>query len=86
MNAPTSAQSRRAVTAAVIGNMLEWYDFAVYAYVAAIIAKKFFPTQDEVTALRFGSPTVHSFYLIAAAVVSTAVIWTLKETAFDELA
>ena len=35
---------------------------------------------------RFGSPTVHSFYLIAAAVVSTAVIWTLKETAFDELA
>jgi MHS family proline/betaine transporter-like MFS transporter len=34
----------------------------------------------------FGSPTVHSFYLIAAAVVSTAVIWTLKETAFDELA
>ncbi len=37
MNAPTSAQSRRAVITAVIGNMLEWYDFAVYAYVAAII-------------------------------------------------
>jgi len=54
MNAPTSAQSRRAVTAAVIGNVLEWYDFAVYAYVATV--------------------------------VSTAVIWTLKETAFDELA
>jgi MHS family proline/betaine transporter-like MFS transporter len=35
---------------------------------------------------RFGSPTVHTYYLIAAAVVSTAVIWTLKETAFDELA
>jgi MHS family proline/betaine transporter-like MFS transporter len=34
---------------------------------------------------RFGSPTVHSYYLIAAAIVSTAVIWTLKETAFDEL-
>jgi MHS family proline/betaine transporter-like MFS transporter len=51
MNAPTSAQSRKAVTAAVIGNVLEWYDFAVYAYVAGIIARKFFPTQDEVTAL-----------------------------------
>jgi len=51
MNAPASAQSRRAITAAVIGNVLEWYDFAVYAYVAAIIARKFFPTQDEVTAL-----------------------------------
>ena len=31
--------------------MLEWYDFAVYAYVAGIIAKKFFPGQDEVAAL-----------------------------------
>ena len=34
----------------------------------------------------FGSPTVHIYYLIAAAVVSTAVIWGLEETAFDELA
>jgi MFS transporter, MHS family, proline/betaine transporter len=51
MNAPTSARSRKAVTAAVIGNVLEWYDFAVYAYVAGIIARKFFPSQDEVTAL-----------------------------------
>jgi MHS family proline/betaine transporter-like MFS transporter len=47
----TSAQSRKAVSAAVIGNVLEWYDFGVYAYVAAIIARKFFPGQDEVTAL-----------------------------------
>ena len=44
-------QSRRAVTAAVIGNMLEWYDFAVYAYVAVYIAKNFFPHGDPVTAL-----------------------------------
>ncbi|MCZ0733102.1 MFS transporter [Phreatobacter sp. AB_2022a] len=44
-------KSRKAVTAAVVGNVLEWYDFAVYAYVAAIIARKFFPAQDEVTAL-----------------------------------
>jgi MHS family proline/betaine transporter-like MFS transporter len=51
IGAPTSAQSRQAVTAAVIGNVLEWYDFGVYAYVATIIARKFFPGQDEVTAL-----------------------------------
>ena len=44
-------QSRRAVTAAVIGNVLEWYDFAVYAYVAVYIAKNFFPQGDPVTAL-----------------------------------
>jgi MHS family proline/betaine transporter-like MFS transporter len=46
-----SPQSRRAVTAAVIGNILEWYDFAVYGYVAAIIGKNFFPGKDEVTEL-----------------------------------
>ncbi len=48
---PTSAQSRKAVTAAVIGNVLEWYDFAVYGYVAAIIGRNFFPGQDDVTQL-----------------------------------
>ena len=51
IGAPTSAQSRRAVTAAVIGNVLEWYDFAVYGYVAAIIGKNFFPGADETTEL-----------------------------------
>ena len=35
---------------------------------------------------KFGSPIAPVCYLIAAAVVSTVVIWTLKETAFDELA
>src|SRR5689334_21073566 len=48
---PQGAATRRAVTAAVIGNVLEWYDFSVYAFVAVIIAKKFFPDADGVTAL-----------------------------------
>jgi MHS family proline/betaine transporter-like MFS transporter len=51
MDNPGQAQTRRAVTAAVVGNVLEWYDFAVYAFVAVIIARKFFPQGDEVTAL-----------------------------------
>lgn len=45
------SKNRKAVRAAVIGNVLEWYDFAVYAYVATTIARKFFPGQDEVAAL-----------------------------------
>lgn len=49
--APTEAESRRAVSAAVVGNVLEWYDFAIYGYVATIIAKNFFPGGDEVGAL-----------------------------------
>src|SRR5215475_8057202 len=51
MGVASSSQSRRAVTAAVIGNVLEWYDFAVYGFVAAIIGKNFFPGTDDVTQL-----------------------------------
>jgi MHS family proline/betaine transporter-like MFS transporter len=42
---------RQAVGAAVIGNILEWYDFAIYGYLATIIAQAFFPSTDEVGAL-----------------------------------
>src|SRR5277367_4698075 len=36
----------RAVIAASIGNMLEWYDFTVYASFAIYIAHNFFPSND----------------------------------------
>jgi MHS family proline/betaine transporter-like MFS transporter len=45
------SKSRKAVTAAVFGNVLEWYDFAVYGFLAAILARKFFPGEDQVAAL-----------------------------------
>ena len=51
MNNPERRERRRAVTGAVVGNVLEWYDFAIYAYMATVIARKFFPSGDEVTAL-----------------------------------
>jgi MFS family permease len=47
--APASA--RRAVGAAVVGNVLEWYDFAVYGFMAGIIGRAFFPTGDSATEL-----------------------------------
>ena len=37
----------RAVVATAIGNMLEWYDFTVYAFFAGYIAKSFFPAGDN---------------------------------------
>ncbi len=37
---------KRVVTAGVIGNVLEWYDFAVYGYFASVLAAKFFPSTD----------------------------------------
>ncbi len=35
----------------MLANVLEFYDFAVYAYVAGIIGKVFFPSHDPVTSL-----------------------------------
>ena len=35
----------------MIGNILEWYDFAVYGFVAAAIGKNFFPGSDDTTEL-----------------------------------
>ena len=41
----------RIIAAGVIGNLLEWYDFAIYAYFAAAIGRQFFPHQDAVAQL-----------------------------------
>ena len=40
------SKARTAVAAAVVGNVLEWYDFAVYTFLAAIIGRNFFPSDD----------------------------------------
>jgi MHS family proline/betaine transporter-like MFS transporter len=43
------ASPARNIAAGVIGNMLEWYDFAIYGYFAAQIGRTFFPSKDPVT-------------------------------------
>jgi len=42
---------RRVLTAGVIGNVLEWYDFAVYGFFAPILAEQFFPVGDRMVSL-----------------------------------
>jgi MFS transporter, MHS family, proline/betaine transporter len=42
---------RAALVAGVIGNVLEWYDFAVYAYFVPVISRLFFPTDNKVISL-----------------------------------
>jgi MFS family permease len=44
-------KSQKAILAASIGNLLEWYDFGVYAYLASLIATKFFPSSDPTASL-----------------------------------
>ncbi|MDM8354688.1 MFS transporter [Pandoraea communis] len=43
------AQQRKIVFAAVIGNLLEFFDFTVYSYFALTIGKQFFPADDPIT-------------------------------------
>jgi len=42
---------RRAIIAGIAGNVLEWYDFAVYGYFATVIGSQFFPSKDPTSSL-----------------------------------
>lgn len=37
--------------AGIVGNVLEWYDFAVFGYLAPIISQQFFPSEDKMAGL-----------------------------------
>ncbi|HVQ50873.1 MAG TPA: MFS transporter [Mycobacterium sp.] len=52
---------RKAVAGASIGNAVEWFDFAVYGFLATFIAANFFPSGNETAAL------LNTFAIFAAA-------------------
>jgi MHS family proline/betaine transporter-like MFS transporter len=61
--APNASQRWRAVIAASIGNALEWFDFVVYGFLIATMAKLFFPTDNKTVSLllallTFGVPFI----------------------------
>jgi MHS family proline/betaine transporter-like MFS transporter len=41
-------KTRAVIAAGAIGNVLEWYDFAIYGYFATSIGHAFFPKEDQV--------------------------------------
>jgi MHS family proline/betaine transporter-like MFS transporter len=45
--------NKKTVAAGAIGNVLEWYDFAVYGYFATAIGRVFFPKEDPIAQLLF---------------------------------
>ena len=45
---PKNASSTKLVAAGIAGNLLEWFDFAVYGFFAVTIGKTFFPKEDPV--------------------------------------
>jgi MFS family permease len=48
---PSLHESRKAIFAAAVGNVLEWYDFGVYVFFAGAIARSFFPPGNPAAAL-----------------------------------
>ena len=56
-----SGDVRKAVTGASIGNAVEWFDFAIYGFLATFIAANFFPSGNETAAL------LNTFAIFAAA-------------------
>ncbi|WP_318508701.1 MFS transporter [Bacillus sp. T3] len=45
---------KRIITATSLGNIIEWYEYGVYSYMAAIIGAQFFPESNKMTALLSG--------------------------------
>ncbi len=52
MSAPAPTKSTtKVLLAGLIGNVMEWYDFAVYGYFATVIGREFFPSSDPAASL-----------------------------------
>ncbi|TFD45961.1 MFS transporter [Cryobacterium frigoriphilum] len=45
--------SRRALIAGSLGNVIEWYEYAIYGFMAPIIAPLFFPSADPTASILF---------------------------------
>ena len=49
---PTNDISKhRATIAGAAGNVIEWYDFSLYGYMAAVLSRLFFPHEDQLVSL-----------------------------------
>jgi MHS family proline/betaine transporter-like MFS transporter len=48
---PRTPELRHRIMAGFVGNVVEWYDFALYGYLAGIIAPLFFPSENPAAGL-----------------------------------
>jgi MFS transporter, MHS family, proline/betaine transporter len=49
--ADAGSKARQIVASGIVGNIIEWYDFALYGYLAPVTAQLFFPSSDPFTSL-----------------------------------
>ena len=50
-NITSPDKRRKIILAGLVGNVMEWFDFAVYGYFASIIGTHFFPSEDPSVSL-----------------------------------
>jgi MHS family proline/betaine transporter-like MFS transporter len=62
--ANSSAPKSLQVTAAMIGNALEWYDFTIYGFLTVVISKLFFPTDSQYASLLLTTATFGAGFLM----------------------
>ena len=60
----SAATLKKVICAAGVGNFVEWFDFAVYGFLATAIAQQFFPSSDATTGL------LKTFAVFAVALLS----------------
>ncbi len=48
---PADADTGGIIGSGIVGNVIEWYDFALYGYLAPVTAELFFPSSDSLTSL-----------------------------------
>jgi hypothetical protein len=48
----------------VVGNVLEWYDFAVFGFLAPVVGAKFFPADDAMDSLLGAFSVFAAAYLV----------------------
>jgi MFS family permease len=46
-HAPPAMPAGRVISASLIGNVMEWYDFGIYGYFAVAMGASFFPAADR---------------------------------------
>ena len=64
LNREQRGKFRRILASALVGNMLEFYDLFIYGFLAAILAKAFFPTGDPYTSMLATAATFGISYFI----------------------
>ncbi|WP_297889092.1 MFS transporter [Sulfurihydrogenibium sp.] len=62
---------KKVALSGMIGNILEWYDFTLYGYLAVVLSKLFFPSENETVSLlaSFGAFAVGFFFRPLGSVV-----------------